>query len=162
MDLYIIRHADAQPLGENGIHDDADRPLTPAGRAQSSSLAAALLRQGVRWEHLVTSPLTRARQTAEILLAELGADKPRLHVCEHLAPGGKRRKLSRFLGELSAQSVGIVGHRPDLNFYLAWLIGSKRAHLDLAKAGMAFVRFEGEPDKNEGELSWLLTPKWYE
>jgi phosphohistidine phosphatase len=162
MELYLIRHADAQPLGENDIHEDADRPLTPTGEAQCSRLAAALLRHGVQLEHLITSPLARARQTAEGLAAELGSSRPELHSCIHLAPGGKRRKLTRFLCSLSAQSVGIVGHRPDLNFYLAWLIGSKQARIDLVKAGVACVHFEGDPDKGEGELSWLITPKWYE
>lgn len=162
MDLYIIRHADAQPLGEGGVHDDAERPLTALGHSQCPPVAAALLRHGVRLQHLVTSPLLRARQTAEGLLHELGATKPQLHTCDHLAPGGKRRKLTRFLSELSAEAVGIVGHRPDLNLYLAWLIGSRKAQIDLAKAGIACVQFDAEPDKGAGSLAWLITPKWCE
>lgn len=162
MDLYIIRHGDAQPLGQDGIHDDADRPLTPAGHAQCPLVAAALLRHGVHLEHLVVSPLVRAQETAEDLLKELGSPKPEIHTCAHLAPGGKRRKLTRFLCGLAAQSVGIVGHRPDLNWYLGWLIGSRKAQIDLEKAGVACVHFEGEPDKGAGSLSWLITPKWCE
>jgi phosphohistidine phosphatase len=160
MDLYIIRHADAQPLGEQGIRDDADRPLTVAGQAQCGSLAAALKRQKINLERLVTSPLLRARQTAEGLLKELEAPQPELHTCDHLAPGGKRRKLTRFLRGLSAQSVAVVGHMPDLNFYVGWLIGSKKAQVDLAKAGVACIHFEDEPRKGTGVLTWLITPQW--
>ncbi len=161
MDLYIIRHADAQPLGEGGIRDDAQRPLTTAGHAQCEPLATALHQQGVRLERLVTSPLLRARQTAEGLLKHLAGPAPVLHTCDHLAPSGKRRKLTRFLRGLGAQSVGIVGHMPDLSLYLGWLIGAKKAQVDLAKSGIACLHFEDEPGKGAGTLLWLATPKWY-
>src|SRR5262249_2844494 len=157
MELYIIRHADAQPLGEGGIEDDAERPLTAEGQAQCGPLAAALQRQGVRLERVVTSPLLRARQTAEGLLKHLKSPPPELHPCDPLAPGGKRRKLTRFLRGLGVPSLAIVGHMPDLNLYAGWLIGSKKAQVDLAKAGVACVQFEDEPDKGAGVLTWLVT-----
>lgn len=162
MDLYIIRHADAQALGVDGIEVDADRPLTPEGQAQCGPLAAALQRHVVNLERIVTSPLLRARQTAEGLLQELAAPKPGLHICDHLAPGGKRRKLTRFLCGLGAQSVAIVGHMPDLVEYAGWLIGSRKTQIDLAKAGVAYVHFEDEPDKDSGALTWMVTPQWYQ
>jgi phosphohistidine phosphatase len=160
MDLYIIRHADAQPLGEGGIEDDGERPLTVTGQSQCGPLAAALQRSGVNLERIVTSPLLRARQTAEGLLKHLGSPAPDLHTCDQLAPGGKRRKLTRFLRGLHAQSVAIVGHEPDLSDYTGWLIGSKKAQIDLAKAGIACIHFEDEPDKGAGVLTWLVTPEW--
>ncbi len=160
MDLYIIRHADAQPLGEGGILDDEERPLTALGQAQCGPLASALQRQGVRLERLLTSPLLRARQTAEGLLQHLPSPKPELHTCDHLAPGGKRRKLTRFLRGLGVQSAAIVGHMPDLSLYAGWLIGSKKAQVDLAKAGIAYIHFDDEPDKGAGVLTWLVTPQW--
>ncbi|MHB1426385.1 MAG: phosphohistidine phosphatase SixA [Gemmataceae bacterium] len=160
MDLYIIRHAEAQMLGEGGIEDDADRPLTKAGQAQCGPLAAALQRQGVHLERIVTSPLLRARQTADGMLAELAEPKPGLHICDHLAPGGKRKKLTRFLNGLGTQEVAVVGHIPDLADYAAWLIGSIEARLDLAKAGVASIHFEDEIDKGAGTLTWMVTPQW--
>lgn len=160
MDLYIIRHADAQPLGEGGIDSDADRPLTAAGQKQCAPLAGALQRHAVHLDRIVTSPLLRARQTAERLLEELSAPKPELHICDHLAPGERRRKLTRFLCGLGAQSVAIVGHMPDLGEYAGWLIGSRKVQIDLAKAGVACIHFEEEPDKGAGALVWMVTPKW--
>jgi phosphohistidine phosphatase len=160
MDLYIIRHADAQPLGEGGIQNDEDRPLTAVGQAQCGPLASALLHQGVRLERIVTSPLLRARQTAEGLLKHLSAPAPELHTCDHLAPGGKRRKLTRFLSELGAETVALVGHMPDLNLYAGWLIGSKNTQIELAKAGAACIHLDDEPDKGAGVLTWLVTPEW--
>lgn len=161
MDLYIIRHAEAQPLGEGGIEDDADRPLTESGYAQCGRLAAALQRRDVTLERIVTSPLLRARQTAEGLLKNLAPPTPELHTCDHLAPDGKRRKLTRFLVGLGAQSVAIVGHMPDLSIYAGWLIGSKLAQIEIAKAGVACIRFKDEPNKHAGALQWLVTPEWY-
>ena len=111
-------------------------------------------------ERLVTSPLLRARQTAEEVLEHLSSPTPELHTCDHLAPGGKRRKLTRFLRGLGAQSVAIVGHMPDLGLYASWLIGSKKVQIDLAKAGAACIHFEDKPDKAEGVLTWLVTPQW--
>jgi phosphohistidine phosphatase len=160
MDLYIIRHADAQALGEGGIEDDADRPLTPAGQAQCGPLAAALQRQGVRLERIVTSPLLRARQTAEGLLKDLAPPTPDLHICDHLAPGSKRRKLTRFLRGLGAESIAIVGHMPDLGLYAGWLIGSKKAQIEIAKAGIVCIHFEDEMDRGAGALTWMVTPEW--
>ncbi len=160
MDLYLIRHADAQPLGEGGIQDDAERPLTALGQAQCGPLAAALQRQGVRLARVVASPLLRARQTAEGLLKNLTPPTPELHTCDHLAPGGKRRKLTRFLRGLGVRSVAVVGHMPDLNLYAGWLIGSKSAQVELAKAGIACIRFEQDPAKGAGILTWLVTPQW--
>jgi phosphohistidine phosphatase len=160
MELYLIRHADAQPLGEGGVEDDAERPLTAAGQAQCRVLAAALQRQKVRPDKVVASPLLRARQTAEGLALHWTGPAPSQELCEHLAPGGKRRKLTRFLRNLGAESVAVVGHMPDLNDYLGWLVGSKKAQVELAKAGVAHVHFDGKPGKGDGVLTWLITPDW--
>jgi phosphohistidine phosphatase len=161
MQLYLIRHADAIPLGDNGVTQDSDRPLTPEGRDQCRSLAEALAHLKVHLDKLVTSPYLRARETAEGLLDCLLEPRPDLVECEHLTPGSKRRRLSRFLRDLEGESLAIVGHNPDLSVYLAWLIGNKNAQLELAKAGVACVEFEGRIGKSAGTLTWMATPGWY-
>jgi phosphohistidine phosphatase len=161
MHLYLIRHADAVPLGEHGISNDPDRPLTSQGQDQCRSLAEALTRQGVHLDRLVTSPYLRAHQTAEGLLEHLPGPHPELVVCDDLTPGSKRRRLTRFLRDLEAESVAIVGHNPDLSVYLAWLLGNKNVQIELAKAGVARVEFEGRVGKSTGTLAWMVTPDWY-
>jgi phosphohistidine phosphatase len=161
MDLYLIRHAEAEPVGISGIEADADRPLTEAGHGQCAVLAVALLRHKVRLERVLTSPLLRARETAEGLLTHWTAPLPEMQVCDQLAPGGRRRKLTKMLSNLGLDAVAVVGHMPDLALYAAWLIGSKRAQIDLAKAGVACVHFEDQPAKAAGSLAWLVTPDWY-
>jgi phosphohistidine phosphatase len=161
MDLYLIRHADAQPLGQGGIHDDAERPLTEAGHVQCQSLAQALQRRGVRLTVVVTSPLLRARETAEGLLRHWSDPKPELQTCAELAPGGRRKKLARSLNDLAANAVALVGHQPDLFQLVGWLIGSKKAQIEIAKSGTALVACPDGVDKGAGSLVWLATPEWY-
>jgi len=156
----LIRHADEAPLGEGGVTEDADRPLTKKGQEQARRLASGFHAKGIRLGMVLTSPLLRARQTAERMLQEWTNPVPELRVCQELAPEGKRRKLSRFLRELGSDQVALVGHEPDLGKYVAWLIGSKKAQLDLAKGGVAHVICEQEPGKGKGTLAWLVTPEW--
>lgn len=160
MELYLIRHADAVPLGENGIADDADRPLSELGRGQARALASALQRQGVHIDKLLTSPLLRARQTAQGIVEAWVGPQPAVEECDELGPGGKSKKLAKFVRDVEANAVGLVGHQPDLAEHVAWLIGSKKAHIDLDKAGVAAIRC-GEPRKGGGMLVWLVTPQWF-
>ena len=154
MHLYLIRHADAVPLGEQGIESDEERPLTPHGEEQCKALAQALKRLGVRLDILLTSPLVRARQTAE----RLGAGRAKEF--QPLAPGGKKRHLLEQIRERKADAVGLVGHNPDLSELVGWFIGDKNAGIDLDKSGVACVAFDGKPAKGGGVLEWLSSPEW--
>lgn len=158
IDVYIIRHANAVER-DTGGYTDEQRPLTDEGHSQAQRLAQALLARNLAVDCVLTSPFVRAMQTAQHL-ASAWTPQREPTVCEHLAPGGKRRKLSRFIRGLVGKSAAIVGHEPDLSLYTAWLIGSKKAHLELAKAGMAYVQCEADLGKGSGVLVWMLTPQW--
>src|SRR5262245_8200927 len=118
MNLYIIRHADAESR-EEWTGDDAERPLTPLGHRQARALGEALRQRGVSLDVVVTSPMVRARQTAEGLLGtRSNGSGPEL--CDLLAQDAvRRRKLTKFLAHLGVENVAIVGHDPDLPSYLA-------------------------------------------
>ena len=156
MHLVLIRHADAVPLGEQGIRHDEERPLTPKGVAQSEALARALGHLGVRLDALLTSPLVRARQTAERLAT--GSVRPK--ECPSLAPGHKKREVLEHVREIKGDAIGLVGHNPDLSELVGWFIGDKNAGIDLDKSGVACVAFDGKPAKGGGVLVWLCTPEW--
>src|SRR5260370_30484027 len=161
MELYLIRHAEAQPLSSGDLRDDADRPLTEAGQWQAQALAAALQKHGVHLDQMVSSPLLRARQTAERLMENWKTPLPELLLCDALAPdNGKMRKVNKFLLKQTANSVALVGHMPALGEYAAWLLGSKKVEIAIAKAGVARIDCEGVPDKGAGILTWLVTPEW--
>jgi phosphohistidine phosphatase len=159
MDLYIIRHAEAVPLGENGV-SDAERPLTARGRAQAKALAKALQQHEVQLDKIFTSSLIRARETAAGLVENWKSPAPFVETCDELAPGGKTKKLARFLRQAGGGAVALVGHQPDLGEHVAWLIGSKKAHIEMEKAGVAALRC-GEPRRGGAMLVWLVTPEWF-
>ena len=162
MDLYLIRHAEAQSLAGSDVQNDEDRALTDAGHMQAQALAAALQRHGVILEQVASSPLLRSRQTAEDLMQKWKTPLPELLLCDALAPAMmKARKVNKFLFKLTANSVALVGHMPDLGEYAAWLVGSKKAEITIAKAGVAKIECESMPDKGAGTLTWLVTPEWY-
>src|SRR5262245_13967294 len=162
MHVYVIRHADAVPLGMQGIHDDAKRPLTDVGKAQCKALGKAFRKMGVRLDRLLTSPLVRARQTAEALHDGWGTGAPSLVECDLLAPGEKKRELLERIREQHVDSLGLVGHNPDLSELVGWFLGDKRAGFNLDKAGVALVEFDGLAGKGSGVLAWLVTPAWCE
>ena len=156
MHLYAIRHADAVPLGEQGIQHDEQRPLTPKGEAQAEALARAFDRLGVRLDTLLTSPLVRARQTAE----HLATDSVGAKECPSLAPGRKKRQVLERIRETKGEAVGIVGHNPDLSELVGWFVGDKNVGIELDKSGVACVAFDGKASKGGGVLVWMVSPEW--
>src|SRR5262249_29469948 len=146
-------------LGERGITSDSDRPLSAKGETQSATVGKMLQRRGIVLDKLVASPYLRAQQTAQIVLQQL-KPAPELLTTEALEPDAKPRKLAKYLQALTAKSVGLVGHLPHIAVWTGWLIGSKKTHLDFAKAGMAHLVCGDSPGKGEGALHWLVTPEW--
>jgi phosphohistidine phosphatase len=161
MNLYLIRHADALPLGAQGVTQDEDRPLSDEGHKQCRTLAHVLANKGVRLDKIVSSPLLRTRETTQGIIDSLPDPKPEMVLADELAPGGKRRKLARFLRRLAGNDIALVGHMPDLGEFTAWLIGGKKAQINLAKSGVAYIDCDKEADKGTGLLLWLISPNWY-
>src|SRR5438093_13741629 len=146
MELFLIRHAEAVALGERGITDDALRPLTEKGEQQSQRVAEGLRRRDIQLDKLVTSPLVRARQTADIILKYWNGPVPELVEWDGLADI-RPRKLARFLLKQSGERIGLVGHAPSINDFCGWLIGNKKAQIDIAKAGVAHLSCESVAGK---------------
>jgi phosphohistidine phosphatase len=159
MDLYLIRHADALALGERGNTQDSERPLSEKGYAQAKLLGAWMQRKGIALNQVFTSPLLRAHQTAEGMVGSMSPAPP-LQPCPELAPGEKPKRLRKVLKRWGGERAALIGHLPDLPEFAAWLIGSKRAQIDLAKAGIAYIQVPEEPYKGGGVLVWLVTPEW--
>jgi phosphohistidine phosphatase len=163
MDIYLIRHAKAVTLDEQQGGSDDDRPLTDEGVVQAQLLANTLHQRGVELDAVLTTPLLRARRTAEILLENWrGNGKPELIIENRLAPECKPRKLMRVLRDVPKEHVAVVGHQPDIGVWAAWLIGSKKASINFAKAGAAHIVWERELKKGGGSLIWLITPNWFD
>jgi phosphohistidine phosphatase len=157
IELYLIRHGVAEERSEQWP-DDGKRPLTEDGMARLRRAARALTRLEVTFDVVVTSPLVRTRQTAEIIAAGL-EPHPHIVVAESLAPGGSAAAV---LAELEKQAkrsrVAVVGHEPGIGELAARLIGARHA-IEFKKGAVCRIDVESLPASGPGNLRWFLTPK---
>ena len=118
MKLLLMRHGVAEdPIGYAPTHD-FDRVLTKKGRKRIRRLGRALRDIAVVPELIVSSPLVRAVQTAEVLVAALDSDQPVL-VRRELAVGGDIYPVSQELAAMGVESALLVGHEPTLSIFAA-------------------------------------------
>jgi phosphohistidine phosphatase len=156
-ELYLIRHAIAEDRGEEWP-DDAKRPLTTRGAAKMRKAAKGLARLGVELDVVLTSPLVRTRQTADIVAAVFD-HRPPIVACESLAPDGS---YAAVLSDLQKQGrrrrIALVGHEPGVGELAARLAGSRRP-LQFKKGAVCRIDVESLPPAGPGALRWFLTPK---
>jgi phosphohistidine phosphatase len=159
-ELYIMRHGIAVTRGSPGFSDDAKRPLTPEGKQKVRKIAAGLKRLGVALDWILSSPLVRSVETAEIIGESLGVEVP-MEFCDALRPGGSAEGLIAFLAKGSnRRRVLVVGHEPDLSELAARLMGAGRhANLAFKKGGCCLITFEEFPPKSPGRLVWWATSR---
>lgn len=160
MDLYLIRHADALALGENGIETDEERPLSEKGEKQSAAMGEFFKARGIAFDRVISSPLVRARQTTEIMLKSAGLSEE-YSLADDLTPGARPKKTARHLMKVSGDRVALVGHLPHMAEFLAWMIGDKQAQIDFKKAGVARISTGDSAIRGNGVLHWLITPEWF-
>ena len=161
MNLYLLRHAPAVERGTAGFADDRTRPLTPKGRRQLRKITQAMAQMDLNIGLVIASPLVRARQTGEIVSAELKL-KRRLVFSNALAPGGEPELLVRQLSRLkpAPENILLVGHEPDLSRLAAlWLTGKRQPFLTFKKSGLGQLNVEKLKCGQCATLGWLLTPK---
>jgi phosphohistidine phosphatase len=155
MRLYLLRHATADDIASS----DAERELTRAGTEEARFAGSALKEIGVKPKHIFSSPLVRARQTAEIVAKALGfAGKIEiLDELENSTTTGSLLKALKSFG--SANEILLVGHIPSLSEHLAALIGARSAEgLPLGKGSVACVELE-QLRAGAGQLRWLMRQK---
>jgi phosphohistidine phosphatase len=112
----------------------------------------------VSFDYILTSPLVRARQTAETLAAHLPT-KPGISVSQALVPGGKYTQLIDDLSRHARRArIALVGHEPDLGAMAGRLIGSRQP-IELKKGAVCRIDFEALPPTGPGHLRWYLTPR---
>jgi phosphohistidine phosphatase len=156
MRLIIIRHAIAVERGTPDIADE-ERPLTRKGERRFRAAARGLARIEARPDVLLTSPLPRARQTAEIAAQAWGKIKPKK---ADVLGGGSFAEVAGILDKLPRDiTVAVVGHEPDVSELLAAILGSKdTAAFAFKKGGVATVEVAG-PLGQGGALVWAMPPR---
>ncbi len=162
MELYLIRHGIAQDA-KNEIADE-ERSLTKEGRQKTEKIAHKLSKLGLEFDVIATSPLLRARQTAEIFkAAEL---TKQIEECKHLAPSGHIYGwlVDWLLPKNYPQDIkiGLIGHQPDLGNWAESLVwGEAKQNIVLKKAGIIGLKM---PEKGlplgKSQMFWLTPPKF--
>jgi phosphohistidine phosphatase len=157
LELYIIRHGIAAERGEE-YPDDSKRPLTNDGITRLRKEAKALDALDVAFDLILTSPLVRARQTADVFSETMKA-KPPVTATDALTPaGGPAAVMQELAKHMKKGRIALVGHEPNLGELAAYLIGAKTP-LPFKKGAICRIDFAIFPPKGKGALCWFVTPR---
>jgi phosphohistidine phosphatase len=159
--IYLIRHGIAAEKGTYAR--DEERPLIKKGRQETKKVARKLQKLDLHFDLILTSPLVRARETAEILYkAGLGSQ---ITESIALAPMGNFSDWLVWISDrhksIPGESLALVGHQPDLGHWAERLVwGNVKDSIDLKKSGIIGISLpESEHILGQCSLFWLMTPK---
>ncbi len=157
MQLYVVRHGIA--VEGAGRMPDSSRPLTDKGRRRFQKTARAFGKLGGRIDLILSSPLVRAVQTAEILAG--ATDHREVGILEELDPRVEIAELRSALASRAgkAKTIAIVGHEPQLSSLLAALFGVAQADIDLKKGAIVRLDLATLTGGAPAEARWWLKPK---
>ena len=157
MDLFVLRHGEAGK--SSSLPGDSKRSLTDEGKQEIVDLSHGLKSLDIRPDYILTSPLLRAKETAEIVAKSLRY-KGKIEEISSLKPESSRLEFYSMLSKLKQDSVVlIVGHEPYLSEMIGEGISQSGCKINLKKAGLAKIKVLSTLPKLKGELRWLLTPK---
>jgi phosphohistidine phosphatase len=156
MRVYLMRHGIAVDRDDPNCPPDPERPLTAEGRERTRQAALGLKWLGIAPDPVLTSPYTRAQQTAQIVLEVLGISRLRPIDADELLPEADPSLLPKVLPRRSSAQVLCVGHLPHLDLAIARLLAAPAAVTQLRKAGVVCLDV---PATGAATLRWALTPK---
>ncbi len=159
MNLYLIRHGDAEKLSLSKT--DFDRELTSKGRELTKKSAEALKKIVKPFDVIASSPLTRAVQTAEIVANVFDYSKE-IITDKKITAGSSPEDLIDFIRSINVENIAVVGHEPDMSNYVSALTSSSGVYLEFKKGAVAKVNFEGKVRMASGTLEFLIPPKVFE
>jgi len=156
--IYILRHAIAVQRGAAAYPND-DRPLTEDGQDKMRKAARGIARIIETLDIVLTSPLSRAADTAKIVAQEVGAEH-KIELCKELLPGASAKKLLLYLGKYKTLNhILVVGHEPDLGYLASSLLGSEDSIIEFKKGALCCIEVSALPPKGPGTLVWHMQPK---
>ena len=162
MKLYLLLHGDAGEREDPKFSNDDERPLSPKGSKRTKLLAHALRGWEISFDVIWSSPLVRARQTAEIVAQGLRLNR-HLEFTNDLAPGGDVEKLVAQVSGFRPKPdrVLLVGHEPFLSEFISLLCtGGPQLSLALKKGALCRREVDALSCGRCASLDWLLPPRW--
>lgn len=155
-ELYLVRHGIAVEHGAPGFLDD-DRPLTEDGVERMRRIGLGLRALRVEPDRIVSSPLPRARHTAE-LVAEALVFSGELEILDLLRPSSKVVAIQDWLDAQADARVMLVGHNPGLSLLIGQLL-TRATCLDLCDLDKGGVAALSGGRGGAWSLLWLATPR---
>ena len=157
LELYLIRHGVAAERGSE-YPDDSKRPLTSEGIAKLRREAKALAALDVDFDQIISSPLVRTKQTADVF-AQILPSNPPVATADALAPAGTPTAVFQEIAKYMRKGrIALVGHEPNIGELAARMVGA-RTPIEFKKGAICRIDFEGLPPKSLGELRWFVTPR---
>ncbi|MFZ0637903.1 MAG: histidine phosphatase family protein [Candidatus Acidiferrales bacterium] len=158
MILYLVRHGIAIDRADPNSPPEIERFLTREGVKKTREAAEGIHALGVKPTVFITSPYTRAAQTAEIFAEVLGHPREKIRDSAALRPGSAPADFLKELSHLKAREVIAFGHAPHMDQVIAHAVGAHAVFTALKKAGVACLEF-ASADASKGTLVWLVPPK---
>ncbi len=158
MMLYIMRHGLAEEPSPKG--DDAARKLTPKGADKIRKAAVGMRATGLAFNMILTSPIARAAETAEIVANELGGPKPRA-VPELSTGASPANALEALAKQRLPESVMVVGHEPTLSRLVSLMLtgSSESVGIKLKQGGVIALEFPDRVERGSAQLRWMMTQR---
>lgn len=158
MNIYLIRHSDAEKASLS--KKDFDRKLTPEGEEKIKTAAEGWKSLIPSFSHIISSPLIRAVQTAEIV-ANAYKLSNKIIIDKRLSPGSTTENVVDLVQEISGSEIALVGHEPDFSEHVSNLISSSGANIEFKKGMIAKINFNGKVRLGKGILEFLIPAKAY-
>jgi len=157
-ELYMIRHGFAGTPVEDQATDER-RPLKPKGKDKTKEVAKNLKAMDIHFDVVLSSPLLRAKQTAEIINAYCGRNNG-VTITELLKPGASYQNLIKFLNKLKkSDRIAIVGHEPFLGGFASFCLAkSNNSFINLKKSGLLMLQIDEVIKPKKCSLTWLMEP----
>ena len=158
LELYIIRHGLAGKRSEDLTLDD-ERALTKKGKEQMRDIAKVLKKLEINFDKVLTSPLLRAMETAEIVNKYCG-NTNKVTITNLLSPEASFNNLIKYLNKFKDEKVAIVGHDPFLSSFASYCLSkSKNSFINLKKGGVLMLEIDQIIKPGKSTLSWSIEPK---
>ena len=161
MEIYILRHGKAEERSQN-ISSDSKRRLTEVGKRDLQHIAKSISNLDIKFDIIISSPLVRAKQTADIVLKHVKNKKKTITIWNELKPEiAVNETIKKLTTMKPISSVLLVGHEPHLTTLIGSLVSSDSNDIDISlkKGGFVHIRCSHEKSTISGSLLSILTPK---
>jgi phosphohistidine phosphatase SixA len=158
MEIFILRHGDANSDSKK-ITDDSKRSLTEAGIKEIENVCRFFEEFDIKIDHIFSSPLKRAKQTAQIILKD---QRAKMTEIEELKPEGNPDDTCKKIIKQNHSSILVVGHNPLLVDIINHITSSQKqiaSNISLKTGGLAKIKITSVEPRLTGHLEWLLAPK---